>query len=154
MKTEKIFGAFGRRHTPLNPDYRLMYKIGLIICILKKVTIGDRASLNKLHFLVWSIKSERNMSVVANVLQSQDYTSLVTWGVEPALNRALNFGVAEELLTLKDDKYALTLKGGTFYKDIEKDETLYKREKEFLDGIGKKTITETFITQLTSRTAN
>ena len=89
---------------PLNADYRPMYKIGLIIIILQKVTIGNKSSLNKLHFFIWALKSTKNMEFIKSVIESGNTSEIITWGVEPALNKALNFGVYEELFVLKDDK--------------------------------------------------
>lgn len=75
-----MLGGFRSRRSPLDPDYRPMYKIGLVVCILKLAARGGRGSLNKLHFFVWALKSEKNMSIVKDVVESGQSGNLVAWG--------------------------------------------------------------------------
>lgn len=154
MKNEIILGGFRKRRMPLIPDYRPMYKIGLLVCVLKIVSGGGKSSLNKLHFFIWALKSKRNMDFITMLLETNDSSNLITWGVEPALNKALSLGVAEDLFVLKDDKYTLTSKGDDFYKEIKKDKELFADEKRFLEGIGKRMVTEDFIKTLTTKFSN
>lgn len=154
MSIDKIFGGFRKRHLPLNADYRPMYKIGLILCILEKVCIGNKSSLNKMHFFIWALKSDKNREFIQTFLDKGDSSGIITWGVEPALNKALGFCLAEELVILPDDKYILTPKGEQFVRSIEKDHELFKEELLFLNNVGKKKVTESFINQLTLQLAN
>jgi hypothetical protein len=154
MKTDIILGGFRKRHLPINVDYRPMYKIGLIIIILTKVCIGNKSSLTKLHFFIWALKSKKNMEFIKNVIESGITSDIISWGVEPALNKALGFGVAEELFALHDDKYALTKTGIELSKKIEKEPDLFIDEKIFLEFIGKRKVTEAFMDQLTSNLSN
>jgi hypothetical protein len=149
MRIDTILGGFRKRNLPINADYRPMYKIGLIICILNKVCIGNKASLNKLHFFIWALKSARNREFIQSLLDSGNTEGLISWGVEPALNKALSLCLAEELVAYSDDKYILTDKGAAFTMKIEKDNDLFVEEKEFLNNIGKRKVTEAFINQLT-----
>lgn len=149
MTTSKIKGAFRKRRMPISADYRPMYKIGLIVLILKIASTGNKSSLNKLHFLIWALKSEKNRTFIKDILDRTDYTKIIAWGVEPALNKALTIGVAEGLFFLENNKYALTQKGKDFSKSILKEIELFKDEKEFLEWVGKRGVTETLITQLT-----
>lgn len=151
MTTEKILGGFRKRNLPLNADYRPMYKIGLIVMILRIVSTGNKSSLSKLHFFIWALKSQRNMEFIQTILNSEDTSQIMSWGVEPALNKALLFGIAEELFILNEDKYALTKKGHDLGKKIEDDKELFIKEKSFLTSTGKKKVTEAFITQLTKK---
>lgn len=154
MKIDTILGGFRRRRLPINADYRPMYKIGLIVCILSKVCIGNKSSLNKLHFFIWALKSTKNREFIRDLLSSGQTSGLISWGVEPALNKALGFCLAEELISLPDDKYVLTEKGEEFLKQIDKDEELFVDEKAFLNHIGKRGVPETFINQLTLKLTN
>lgn len=154
MKVDAILGGFRKRRLPINTDYRPMYKIGLIVSILDKVCIGNKSSLNKLHFFIWSLKSEKNRELIKTFLDSNDATAIISWGAEPALNKALSFCIAEELLSLISDRYVLTLKGKELAKKINKDEQLLTDEKVFLNQIGKNRVTEDFINKLTQKLTN
>lgn len=81
----------------------------------------------------------------------RDTTKVIAWGVEPALNKALAYGIGEGLFTLHNDKYALTEKGHEFSKNINSANDLFQEEKIFLEYLGKKKINEEFITDLTKR---
>ena len=126
-----------------------MYKLGLIVLILNLACRGGKSSLSKLHFITWSLKSEKNMAAIRLALMAHDNNRIVSWGVEPALNKALHLAHAEELITLVNDKYVLTPKGVAISKEIEKNSDLFVREKPFLKYIGKQKVTEDFINTIT-----
>ncbi|GAB3427945.1 hypothetical protein [Niabella aquatica] len=149
MPTEIIKGGFRTRDLPLNADYRPMYKIGLIVLILDKVCRAGKSSLNKLHFFIWALKSQKNMAFIRMAFINNDLSKIVSWGVEPALNKALNYAVGEGLIQLHDDKYVLTEIGLALEKKIKMDKDLFVREKNFLNYIGKQKVTEEFINKLT-----
>lgn len=154
MKADVIFGGFRKRNLPIPADYRPIYKIAIIICILRVASNGNKASLNKLHFFIWSLKSVRNMAYIKNIIDSGDSNNIISWGVEPALNRALAIGVSEGLLSTHDDKYILTDTGIEFYKKLNADTEILVKEKEFLNYMGKKKVTEAFIQELTLKLSN
>ena len=149
MKADIVLGGFRQRNMPIPADYRPMYKIAIIICILQIASTGSKASLNKLHFLIWSLKSMKNMDYIRGIVDSSEISNIISWGVEPALNRALVIAVSEGLLITHDDKYMLTNRGKFFYKQLETDPEILIKEKEFLQYIGKRKVTESFIQALT-----
>lgn len=151
---EIVKGGFRRRDSPLSADYRPMYKIGLLLLILKLATRGNKSSLNKLHFIMWALKSEKNMAFVRLVLASHDMNKMMAWGVEPALNKALNIAHAENLITLTKDKYSLTEKGAQLCKIIIADNSLFNKEKAFLSYLGKQKVTEEYINTITENFTN
>ena len=101
--------------------------------------------------MIWTLKSSRNISFVKQILESGDASAIVTWGVEPALNRALLYASAEGLISYYDDKYVLTDAGNNFAKEIAKDKELFIDEKLFLEFVGKRKVTESFLNNLTNR---
>jgi len=135
----------------MSVDYRPMYKIGLVTLILDMVSSGGKSSLNKLHFFVWSLKSAKNREYIKQIIDSNRTEDIVSWGVEPALNKALLLGVAEGLFQLQNGKYALTQRGKQFAGTIQQDKTLFAPEKQFLAAIGKRTVTEKFMSDLTQK---
>ena len=154
MKTNIIKGGFRRRDLPISPDYRPMYKIGLIILILDLACRGSKSSLSKLHFLVWALKSDHNMASIRMAFMYNNTSKIISWGVEPALNKALLFAKAENLIYINGDKYSLTASGSELSKIINRNNELFLTEKSFLNYIGKKKVTEQFISGITESISN
>lgn len=63
---------------------------------------------------------------------------LIIWSIEPSLNRALAFSVAEKICVRIDGKFQLSEKGQLLYSSIMSQESLFSNEKEFLLRIKKK----------------
>ena len=154
MEHKIVKGGFRMRNLPLSPDYRPMYKMGLIVLILALASRGNKSSLNKLHLLIWSLKSDKNMAFIRMAFISNDISKIVSWGVEPALNKALHYAVAENLISLTGDKYQLATKGIEFSKLILANDQLFTSEKNFLRYIGKQKVTEEYINKLTEKHSN
>lgn len=131
---EKI--AFVRRPVPIPADYRPLYRIGQILLILKLNCRASTSSLLKLHLFHWGLKNERNRVVLQELVAGGRTSSLVIWGFDPALNRALQFAVSEEVCSLRDGKYVLTDKGSRLASAFLL-EDVYQAEKEFLLSLGK-----------------
>lgn len=149
-----IKGGFRDRKMPLSADYRPLYKIGLVILTLKIASTGSRSSLNKLHFMMYALKSSWNRSFIRSAIEADDISPIISWGVEPALNKALMFAVAEGFIEIDGDRYALTSVGDTFAKMMIKDNGLFTEEKDFLTFIGKRKVTEAFMLNLTNKIGN
>jgi hypothetical protein len=129
-----------------------MYKIGLLVLILKLCCRGDRSNLLKLHLFSWALTSEKNMQKLRDYINSNFQTEMSVWGIEPALNRGLQLAVADGICEIIDGKsYKLTEKGLKFYEIINEDIDLFSIEKSFLSFIGKSKITDTRINAMTKQ---
>lgn len=73
------------------------------------------------------------------------------WGVEPTVNRAVTYAVAEGLVSQIDGDYIITEKGVSLYKMIRKDKEIFQQEKDFLNFLGKNGITEQRVKILSSK---
>ncbi len=133
---------FSKKPIPIPVDYRPTYKIAHIVLILKLTCIGNKSSLLKLHLMNWALKNDNHKDQIINLINSNYNTDITVWGIEPAMNRALVFCVAENLCTMEGGKYKLTEKGDRFYTSIIVDKELFADEREFLTYIGKTKITE------------
>jgi hypothetical protein len=143
---------FNKRPIPLPVEYRPMYKIALIVMILKYCCRAETSNLLKLHLLSWSLVSEKNMKELRNYITSNFQTDFSVWGIEPALNRALQLAVAENICDIINGKnYILTEKGNKFFEMIKADKELFEIEKFFLTFIGKNHITENRIKAMTQK---
>lgn len=144
--------SFTKRPIPLPAEYRPMYKIALIVIILKYCCRGESSNLLKLHLFSWALASEKNMIELRNYVTSNFQTDFSVWGIEPALNRALQLAVAENMCDIINGKnYKLTEKGNKFFEMIKADTELFDIEKSFLTFIGKTHITDNRINAMTQK---
>lgn len=143
--------SFNKRDISIPADYRPLYKIGHIVLILFLGCRSNKATLMKLHFLCWSIKSDANLILVQQWISNNFRNDFHIWGVEPTVNRALMYAVAEGYITLNEGSYTLTDAGVNLYKLMKKDKDLYVKEKGFLEAIGKNGISEQKIKDLSSK---
>ena len=149
MQIKKL--SFKKRPIPVPGDYRPLYKIALILLILKINGRGSKASLLKIHLFLWALKSQANMEIVQEHIQMPQFGLLNFWGMEPAATRALKFAVSEQLCAIYNGKYTLTEKGEGFVKKMLSDKELLVNEKDFLKSIGKSHLTEAHITEITKK---
>lgn len=144
--------SFTKKPIPLPAEYRPMYKIALIVMTLKICCRGESSNLLKLHLFSWALASEKNMKELRDYVISNFKTDFSVWGIEPALNRALQLAVAENICDIVNGKnYKLTEKGNRFFEMIMADKELFEIEKSFLSFIGKSHITDNRITAMTNK---
>lgn len=139
--------TFKSRPKPLFPGYRPLYKISLILIILRLNSNKGKASLLKLHMFSWALKSQENLNTLKNYVSSNFEDKITYFGIEPSLNRALNLAIGEKLIYLDKDKYTLTPKGDEFIDKVLSDDELFVFEKPILKFIGTK-ISEARINRL------
>ncbi len=144
--------SFTKRPIPLPAEYRPMYKIAIIVMILKYACRAETSNLLKLHLLSWALASKINMSELHDYVTNNFKSDFSVWGIEPALNRALQLAVAENICDIVyGNKYKLTEKGNKFFEMIQSDTELFDIEKSFLILIGKNTITDSRIISMTQK---
>lgn len=129
---------FQKRPIAISADYRPMFKISQVALVLFLCCRERKASLLKLHLFSWALKSPENMEVIFKVLQKSRADMAHTWGLEPSLNRALKFGIAENIFEIEKESYALSNKGEVLVKKILKDPEVFREEIAFLTLIGQK----------------
>lgn len=142
---------FTSRTIPIPADYRPLYKIGHVLLILHLSSRGGKASLMKLHFLSWAIKSKKNIAIVKGWIKNNFKNDFHIWGIEPTVNRALVFASADNLIKDDGGVFALTERGTALVKSIIKDKETFADEKAFLEEIGKTEITEGKINDLSKQ---
>ncbi|HEV7643740.1 MAG TPA: hypothetical protein VGO50_07300 [Pyrinomonadaceae bacterium] len=135
--------AFHSRPIPIPVDYRPLYKIALITLILNFCCREEKSTLLKLHLFSWTLKSEENTQKLFDFINANFTSEFSVWGIEPALNRALQYAVADNICEVINGKYyKLTEKGAVFFQMIKKDKDLFVTEKAILQFIGKNKITD------------
>lgn len=139
---------FHRRPMPLIADYRPLYKIFQILAILHYTSRGGRSSLIRLHLINWVLKSEdRKKKLLA--LNDDSNIPFRVWGIDPALNIALQYGVAQGLIEQQSDAYSINENGkGILLKA--KDENIQFEEVEYLSKLGKR-VTEKLVSRVVEK---
>jgi hypothetical protein len=144
--------SFEKRPIPIPADYRPMYKIGQIVLILRLVCRSEKSTLLKLHLFSWALSTPENTAKLREHIQSNFQTEFAVWGIDPALNRALQFAIAEGISEVVAGKnYKLTEKGFRLFEMIKADEDLFTTEKAFLNEVGKNKITDTRIQSMSNQ---
>lgn len=144
--------SFTDRPIPIPAEYRPLYKIALIVLVLKLCCRSETSSLLKLHLFSWALSSDGNLEKLNEHVKSSFTSEFSVWGIEPALNRALQFAIAEQICEVISGKnYKLSPKGVKFYDLIQADPDLLSNEKRFLSSIGKNTITDSRITSMSKQ---
>jgi hypothetical protein len=151
MRTNIQQLSFKTRRIPIPADYRPLYKIGHLILILAIACRGNKASLMKLHFLSWAIKSKQNIDTVQSWIQDDFKNDFHIWGISPTVNRALAYATADDIVENRGGEIILKNKGEQFFKLIKTDPELFNTEIVFLNSIGKNGITEQRIKNLTAK---
>ncbi|WP_306540542.1 hypothetical protein [Dysgonomonas sp.] len=142
--------SFSKRPISIPPEYRPIFKISQITMILGYCCRSNRSNLLKLHLLSWVLKADSNANIVIKWINDGFKTELPVWGIEPTLNRGLQYAIAEDICQYEKGKYELTNRGKGLFIAINSDKELLYKEKIILEAIGKK-ISDDRITNLSKQ---
>ena len=136
---------FQQRPIDLPGDLRPVWRIGLIVLLLKTCCRQSRARFRQLHVLNWGVRNPDNRKALEEAVNGQVPFDTVLVRIEPSLNRAVDLALGEGLLQRNaGDQIELTKKGLELAEAIEKDSNLYRPERDFMGRI-KKRVTETLV---------
>ncbi|MEK4192837.1 hypothetical protein NYE59_07175 [Paenibacillus sp. FSL L8-0323] len=132
---EKI--TFTRRKIPVSPEYRPLTKIAQIVLVLSIASWGKSANLLKFQLLNWVFKSTERDLILLAIIQDPLITPPII-SMDPSVNRALQFAVADRLISFSEStgKFTLLPKGEEFAEAIKKEKEIFISEKEILKRIG------------------
>lgn len=124
---------FDARPYPVRPPHRPLWRIGTIVLILGKCR-ARKASLKQLHVLSWAMRSPPTATFLVSALNDhQDaLPGIPSVRFEPSLNRALDFAVAEGLVTIANGMFVLTAIGEHFLNEIDQNDDILAAEKGML----------------------
>jgi len=146
--------TFSKKPISIPPEYRPSYTIGLIVLILKLSCQSSKSSLLKLHLIYWALKSSENQESILKFIKSNYKESSKTWGIEPSLNRALNYAVHEQICSITSGKYKLSDKGEVLYNKLIQNKDYLEKEIDFLNFLGKRKITDNRIDSIYKKWKN
>ena len=132
--------TFSPRPQSLPASLRPLYRIALITLVLKTNCQSNTASMLKLQFFNWLLKSSSLQELIEDRLIHQSVFTLELIHLDPMVNLALKYAIADNLISVTNNsKYKLTEKGNGFADRILQDEqSVLDEEREFLVRIGKR----------------
>lgn len=137
---------FKQRPNPIPYNYRLSYKVSQICLILKLSVARGGVSMTKIQMLASALLSEKEDKQLVNLIKGFSWNYIVRY--DPTVIRALKYAMFDNLVIQQDnEKYKLSDKGKDFVREIQNDETLMTREKDFLNTYSRK-LTENMINML------
>ncbi|WP_130632789.1 hypothetical protein [Aeromonas hydrophila] len=143
---------FQRKKASVIPELRPLYKISKILLILNCCCIGKKSSLLKLHLFNWALLDMKRIDML-HLSSIQGSLIIGIWGIDPSLNMAIEFAVAESLIEKQlNGSYKLSKKGESFLFESDA-KLLFEHEHPKLLQIGNK-ITEKMVNAAAKRWCN
>lgn len=142
--------VFKSRPASLPSDLRPLWRVGVILLLLRKCCRSNRSSFGRLHVLNWGVLSKENRLTLQALIRNQATADQVLVRIEPSLNRAVALAAGEGLIERPDgDHLQLTDRGIKLADEIGRSEDLYAVEKELIASIGKQ-VSEKLVKQIFS----
>ena len=82
---------FRSRPVAVPPDLRPLWRVSILLLILRKCCRNSRCSFYKAHILNWSVRTRETRSVLLQYLRGTVPPDEVLVRIEPELNRAVDF---------------------------------------------------------------
>ncbi|CQD48590.1 hypothetical protein [Yersinia intermedia] len=139
--------TFERKPMPIYAGFRPLFKICQILLILDLASRAKNSSLIRLHLFVWILKDEQRKEMLLKIVKEKLEIPSV-WGIEPSVNFALQFAIAEGFIIKSGISYKLSPIGMLFIKNSNAYD-LFFDETIFLKKIGSK-ITEKMVDTATN----
>lgn len=132
--------TFAPRPQPLPASLRPVYRIALIVLVLKINCRRNAASMLKLQFFNWVLKSSSLQECIEGRLTEQSVFTLELIHLDPMVNLALKYAFADGLISVtSNSKYVLTERGSKFADGILQDERpVLAEERKLLLRIGQR----------------
>ena len=115
---------------------RPVWRVNLLLLMLRRCGRANVMSVSKLHTLNWAIRSARNRhSFVAAISQAARPDQILV-RFEPSLMRALDFAIGAKLVVAdRGTRLRLTDKGVAVADEILARSDTYDEERAFLDDV-------------------
>ncbi|MCX8971907.1 hypothetical protein NLN91_22865, partial [Citrobacter portucalensis] len=102
--------TFKRKPMPIYAGFRPLFKICQILLILDLASRAKSSSLIRLHLFAWILKDDQRKEMLLNIVKEKLEIPIV-WGIEPSVNFALQFAIAEGFIIKSGVSYKLSPKG-------------------------------------------
>jgi hypothetical protein len=144
MKEQELLGyldipfSFQERPIPLQPQSRVTWGLSILVVILEICSRGKSSSVQRLHFLNWSIRSCENRKRMIEILEKRSSPLATLIQYDPGFNRAIEYAIAEGLVEIKNKnaKVFLTASGRKLAQEIIALDNCLEEEKKILKEKG------------------
>lgn len=154
MSVIDYFGSnveFRVRPKAISADFRPLWRMTVVLLILRLASYSNRSTLSRLHVLNWAIRTEENRDNLRLVITGDLPPDKIIVRIEPSLVRAIELAKGEGLVDYVKGKGAkLTQKGIEAVDKVLSEPDLLSEEKLFLREIGKRNLTEQLINKIFS----
>jgi hypothetical protein len=132
--------TFAPRPQPLPASLRPVYRIALIVLVLKINCPRNTSSMLKLQFFNWLLKSSSLQECIEGRLTEHTVFTLELIHLDPMVNLALKYAFADGLISVtSNSKYILTKQGSKFADNIlQAGPPVLADELNFLKRIGQR----------------
>ena len=139
---------FIKRPISVPSNYRFFYQISILLLIIEiNCAKNTGASILKFQLLAWTLRDDYGYHSLIKVAKSKNNKSSFNfWALDPALNRAIEFALADGFLILQNEKFISASKGDDLLKYI-LEADIFSNEKKILKEFGK-LVTESFVTSI------
>ena len=140
--------TFRHRPVPVPADLRPIWRIALIVLLLRKCCRQGRTSIARLHVLSWGLRTDESREQLRAASDGKLSPDALIVRFEPFLSLAIDFALAEGVVARDGgDRVVLTAAGNSFADEIEANSEVLAQEKEFM-GLIKQKITEVMVKQM------
>jgi hypothetical protein len=129
--------TFHQRPTSLEPQFRVIWGLSILVLILYICSHGKKSSVSRLHFLSWAVRSAENRENLIELLENRHSPLAALVQYDPSFDRAIAYALAEKLVETDNGKtICLATNGQALAKQIIKTESCLEEEKDFLKQKG------------------
>ncbi len=106
--------VFRDQPTAIKGDLRPLWRMCLVVLLMRKCCRSNRTSHAKLHVLNWAMLDEDNRAKLLNLTKSASDPTDILVRIEPFLNVAVNYAQGEGLIKQENgNRLVLTTRGVT-----------------------------------------
>ena len=140
--------VFRDRPVAVKGDLRPLWRMSLVVMLIRKCCRGSKTSYARLHVLNWALLSKSNRNALLRLTKNGTDPTEILVRVEPFLNTAVNYAIGEELIRQeKGNRLVLTTKGVSVADTLFENEDVFQIEKDFITELGNK-LTESLVKEL------
>jgi hypothetical protein len=119
-------------------DMRPKWRIAILLLILAHGSRGAAASLQKIQALSWIVRLPEQWSNFSDAVEGKRGTKNLVIRYDPAMNRAIEYAIAEGLVSIVESgRIACLPKGKTIAQKIAEESEAFRDEITFLSSIRK-----------------
>lgn len=127
---------FRTRPEAIPGDLRPLWRISVILLVLRLSSIGNKSTMRRLYIFNWAILSEENRNKLRELIRGSISPDEIIIRFEPSLSRALDFARGEGLLEfIAGKRVQLTLQGLNAAEELLRNQNILVEEKNFLREI-------------------